>query len=402
MDDIMPEIAALVPYACHKSALGRYITEAAPDKKELFPRTDFQRDRDRIIHSSAFLRLRNKTQVFVYHEGDSFRTRLTHSLEVAQIARTIARALSLNEDVAEAVALAHDLGHPPFGHAGEEAMNKVMAPFGGFDHNEQSVRVLTLLEEKYASFDGLNLTGETLEGVVKHNGPLITNNHGKAALRPTIEALNSKWNLKLDLYAPAEAQVANMSDDIAYLAHDFNDGLRAGLLQLDQLEGLPVVGDILVNLHKLYPNCEQNRLVHELSRRLISYFVQDILNETVLALAALNPQSVDDIRSAGKPVICHSAAAADALSQLRTFLFKYSWRHFKVNRMTSKSKHLLTELFERLLDEPNLLPTEWQAALENKDGEQKARIIADYVASMTDRYALLEYERIFEPGPILL
>ena len=401
MDYIMPEISALVPYACHKSVLGRFVTEAAPDKKELFPRTDFQRDRDRIIHSSAFLRLRNKTQVFVYHEGDSFRTRLTHSLEVAQIARTIARALSLNEDIAEAVALAHDLGHPPFGHAGEQAMNKVMAQFGGFDHNEQSVRVLTLLEEKYADFDGLNLTGETLEGVVKHNGPLINKRDKHAELRPTIATLNSKWDLKLDLYAPAEAQIANMSDDIAYLAHDFNDGLRAGLLQLHQLEGLPVVGDILGELHNRYPNCAQTRLVHELSRRLISHFVQDILNESVSLLTALNPQSVDDIRSAGRAVICHSAAAADALSQLRAFLFKYSWRHFKVNRMTSKSKHLLTELFERLLEEPNLLPTEWQTALENKGQVQQARIIADYVASMTDRYALLEYERIFEPGPIL-
>ena len=402
MDYIMSEISALVPYACHKSVLGRFVTEAAPDKKELFPRTDFQRDRDRIIHSSAFLRLRNKTQVFVYHEGDSFRTRLTHSLEVAQIARTIARALSLNEDIAEAVALAHDLGHPPFGHAGEQAMNKVMAPFGGFDHNEQSVRVLTLLEEKYADFDGLNLTGETLEGVVKHNGPLINKSDKHAELRPTIASLNSKWDLKLDLYAPAEAQVANMSDDIAYLAHDFNDGLRAGLLQLHQLAGLPVVGDILGELHNRYPNCAQTRLVHELSRRLISHFVQDILNESVSVLTALNPQSVDDIRSAGRAVICHSAAAADALSQLRAFLFKNSWRHFKVNRMTSKSKHLLTELFERLLEEPNLLPTEWQTALENKGQVQQARIIADYVASMTDRYALLEYERIFEPGPILL
>ena len=398
----MPEISALIPYACHKSVLGRFVTEPAPDKKELFPRTDFQRDRDRIIHSSAFLRLRNKTQVFVYHEGDSFRTRLTHSLEVAQIARTIARALSLNEDIAEAVALAHDLGHPPFGHAGEQAMNKVMVPFGGFDHNEQSVRVLTLLEEKYADFDGLNLTGETLEGVVKHNGPLINKSDKHAELRPTIETLNSKWDLKLDLYAPAEAQVANMSDDIAYLAHDFNDGLRAGLLQLHQLEGLPVVGDILSELHNRYPNCAQTRLVHELSRRLISHFVQDILNESVSVLTALNPQSVDDIRSAGQAVICHSAAAADALSQLRAFLFKNSWRHFKVNRMTSKSKHLLTELFKRLLEEPNLLPTEWQTALENKGQVQEARIIADYVASMTDRYALLEYERIFEPGPILL
>jgi dGTPase len=401
MDYIMPEISALVPYACHKSDLGRFVTEAAPGKKELFPRTDFQRDRDRIIHSSAFLRLRNKTQVFVYHEGDSFRTRLTHSLEVAQIARTIARALSLNEDIAEAVALAHDLGHPPFGHAGEQAMNKVMVPFGGFDHNEQSVRVLTLLEEKYADFDGLNLTGETLEGVVKHNGPLINKSDKHAELRPTIATLNSKWDLKLDLYAPAEAQVANMSDDIAYLAHDFNDGLRAGLLQLHQLEGLPVVGDILSELHNRYPNCAQTRLVHELSRRLISHFVQDILNESVSVLTVLNPQSVDDIRSAGRAVICHSTAAADALSQLRAFLFKYSWRHFKVNRMTSKSKHLLTELFERLLEEPNLLPTEWQTALENKGEVQQARIIADYVASMTDRYALLEYERIFEPGPIL-
>ncbi len=397
----MSDISALAPYACHESVLGRLIQEEPSEITERFSRSDFQRDRDRIIHSSAFLKLRNKTQVFVYHEGDSFRTRLTHSLEVAQIARTIARALSLNEDIAEAVALAHDLGHPPFGHAGEEAMNKVMEPYGGFDHNEQSVRVLTILEEKYAGFDGLNLTGETLEGVIKHNGPLISGEQNEMSLRPTIAALKSKWDLHLNCYAPAEAQIANMSDDIAYLAHDFNDGLRAGLLELKQLVGLPIVGQILEELDHRYPGRAQQRLVHELSRRLISFFVQDLLNESSSALSACAPKTVMDIRMAQRPLICHSSAARDVLTALRDFLLMHSWRHFKVNRMTSKSRHLLTELFTRLLEEPNLLPTDWQAKLESKNEHHVARVIADYVASMTDRYALLEYERIFEPGPIL-
>ncbi len=397
----MSVISALAPYACHESVLGRLTQEGRLERAERFSRSNFQRDRDRIIHSSAFLRLRNKTQVFVYHEGDSFRTRLTHSLEVAQIARTIARALSLNEDVAEAVALAHDLGHPPFGHAGEEAMNKVMEPYGGFDHNEQAVRVLTLLEEKYASFDGLNLTGETLEGVIKHNGPLIIGEQSAMSLRPTISELNSKWNLHLDSHASAEAQIANMSDDIAYLAHDFNDGLRAGLLELKQLANLPIVGQILGDLHQRYPDCAQQRLVHELSRRLISFFVEDLLNESSSALSACAPKTVMDIRIAPRPVICHSSAAGEVLTALREFLHTHSWRHFKVNRMTSKSRHLLTKLFTRLLEEPNLLPPNWQAKLESKNEYYVARVIADYVASMTDRYALLEYERIFEPGPIL-
>ncbi len=374
-------------------------------------RGEYERDRARVIHSSAFRRLQAKTQILGVLEGDFHRTRLTHSMEVAQIGRGLVLNLQkrfpeLNDliprlEQIETTGLAHDLGHPPFGHAGEEAMNEVMEPYGGFDHNEQSIRVLTLLEEKYASFNGLNLTGETLEGVIKHNGPLISGKQNEISLRPTISELNSNWNLHLDCYAPAEAQLANMSDDIAYLAHDFNDGLRAGLLELKQLAGLPIVGQILEELYHCYPDCAQQRLVHELSRRLISFFVQDLLSESTSALSACAPKTVMDIRMASQPVICHSSEAGEVLIALRDFLFTHSWRHFKVNRMTSKSRHLLKELFTRLLGEPNLLPTDWQAKLESKNEHHVARVIADYVASMTDRYALLEYERIFEPGPIL-
>ena len=382
-------------YACLASVKGRQIAEkdspAGP-----FSRTDFQRDRDRIIHSVAFRRLKHKTQVFLYHEGDYYRTRLTHSLEVAQVARTMARALGLNEDIAEAVALAHDLGHPPFGHAGETALNEVMAAFGGFDHNEQSVRVLTVLEERYASFNGLNLTFETIDGVIKHNGPVT------GQVRPTIAALTKVWDLDLALWPSLEAQLANLSDDIAYMSHDFDDALRAGLLTIDQIAGLPVVGQILRDIDTQHGRLEMGRLTHELTRRLISYFVQDVLVNTSARLADIKPETAEDIRTAGQALASHSHQAAEELAALRAFLMMYSWRHYKVNRMTSKSKKQLAALFDRLLSETNLMPTDWQLKLADKTETEKARIIADYVASMTDRYALLEYERIFETGPILV
>ena len=390
-----PPSFSFASYACLASGKGRLITEqdspAGP-----FSRTEFQRDRDRIIHSVAFRRLKHKTQVFLYHEGDYYRTRLTHSLEVAQIARTMARALGLNEDIAEAVALAHDLGHPPFGHAGETALNEVMAAFGGFDHNEQSVRVLTLLEERYARFNGLNLTFETIDGVIKHNGPMTGD------IRPTIAALDSDWGLDLALWPSLEAQVANLSDDIAYMSHDFDDALRAGLITIDQIDALPVVGTVLQNIYAQHGNLSMGRLTHELTRRLISYFVQDALVNTKAQLADVKPETAEDIRTAGQALAGHSGQAAEELAALRSFLMAYSWRHYKVNRMTSKSKKQLTALFDRLLSETNLMPTEWQDKLDDQTEAEKARIIADYVASMTDRYALLEYERIFETGPILV
>ena len=398
---ITPKLSA---YGCFTSEKGRLLPEEsaiAPKEAGHFTRSPFQRDRDRIIHSVAFRRLKHKTQVFLYHEGDYFRTRLTHSLEVAQIARTMARALGLNEDIAEAVSLAHDLGHPPFGHAGEDALNMAMQNYGGFDHNEQSLRVLTLLEHRYARFDGLNLTFETIDGVLKHNGPLLKPGQDKCGLRQTIQDLDKQWGLDLELYPTAEAQIANLSDDIAYLSHDFDDALRAELLSLDQLSGLPVVGRILSDLEQEYGKLSMGRLTHELTRRLISHFVQDLYQQSQKLLAEANPQSVEDIRYACQPLILHSPSGAADLRSLRDFLMQYSWRHYKVNRMTSKSRKALTALFERFFDELNLLPTDWHKEANKSDEMHKARVIADYLASMTDRYALLEYERIFETGPIL-
>ncbi len=381
-------------FACVSSD-GRIVPEA--DETGLFARSSFQRDRDRIIHSVAFRRLKHKTQVFLYHEGDYFRTRLTHSLEVAQIARTVARALRLNEDLAEAVALGHDLGHPPFGHAGEDALNRVMAAYGGFDHNEQTLRVLCELEERYAEFDGLNLCYETLEGIIKHNGPVYEDN-----IRPTIASLNSIYDFRLAKYPVLEAQIANLSDDIAYLSHDFDDSLRAGLLQIEQLYELPVVGQILDQINSKYGQLEMGRLTYEMRRHLISYFVRDLLQMTSQRLTELAPTSCDDIRNHSAFTACHSQKASEEIAALRQFLFTESWRHYKVNRMTSKSKRVLEQLFTRLFDEQNLMPTSWRKKLAKCDDAQKARIIADYLASMTDRYALLEYERIFELGPILV
>jgi dGTPase len=400
----LPITPKLAIYGCFHSQKGRLLEEdGAADKGNagIFTRSPFQRDRDRIIHSVAFRRLKHKTQVFLYHEGDYFRTRLTHSLEVAQVARTMTRALGLNEDIAEAVALAHDLGHPPFGHAGEDALNIAMQDFGGFDHNEQSLRVLTLLEHRYARFDGLNLTFETIDGVLKHNGPLLKAGQDKHPLRQTIKDLDARWGLDLELFPTAEAQIANLSDDIAYLSHDFDDALRAELLSLEQIADLPVVGRILAELKSEYGILPMGRLTHELTRRLISHFVQDLLTYSHQLLDDFAPKTADDIRHASHPMIGHSAEAAADLRVLRDFLMTNSWRHYKVNRMTSKSRKALAALFQRFSEEVNLLPTDWQKLAASGDEKHKARVIADYLASMTDRYALLEYERIFETGPIL-
>lgn len=364
-------------------------------------RTPFQRDRDRILHSGAFRRLKHKTQVFVYHEGDYFRTRMTHSIEVAQIARSMARALRLNDDLVEAVALAHDLGHTPFGHAGEDALQAAMQDFGGFDHNEQTVRVITGLEQRYASFDGLNLTWETLEGVAKHNGPIT----GGAPVRPAIAALDSAIDLQLGIYASAEAQLANLADDIAYLSHDFDDALRAGLFGFDAIADLPQVSAILRDIDASYGDLSPSRLTHELVRRLISVFVSDLLAQSSANLEALGGTTADDIRKAGKAIIAFSPGMATDLEIIRDFLFTNMWRHYKVNRMTSKARRVVTELFDLFMSETNTLPTEWQAhdgqAIASMAPPVRARIIADYIASMTDRYAMLEYQRLFEPGPIL-
>ena len=386
-----PNTEPVARFASHASqSKGRLLAEPSGTST----RTLYQRDRDRIIHSVAFRRLKHKTQVFVYHEGDYFRTRLTHSLEVAQIARSCARALGLNEDLSEAVALAHDLGHTPFGHAGEDALNEVMAPAGGFDHNEQTVRIVTKLEERYAAFDGLNLSWEALEGVIKHNGPVI------GTLRPTIAEVNKLAGFDLSSYASAEAQIANLSDDIAYLSHDIDDGLRAGLLELSALHDLPVIGPVLHQLQKDWPDLAMGRLTHELTRQLISHFVEDLLATSRLNLCDEAPQSADDVRQARRPLIAFSETASQDLAIIKSYLFTHMWRHYKVNRMTSKARRTVKSLFTIFMEEPNLLPPDWQEKCQSDDA-QKARIIGDYVASMTDRYALLEYERLFDLGPIL-
>ena len=400
------EDRALACYACQApQSRGRLFDEgdSAPlaSQKSWGARTAYQRDRDRVLHSGAFRRLKHKTQVFVYHEGDYFRTRLTHSLEVAQIARSMSRSLRLNDDLAEAVALAHDLGHTPFGHAGEDALDRLMQPFGGFDHNEQTVRVLTNLERRYASFNGLNLTWETMEGVIKHNGPLAKNDN----IPDSFRQLDADMSLDLTSFPSAEAQLANLSDDIAYLSHDFDDALRADLFRLKTIRDLPQVGEALRDIESQHGQLDMTRTTHELVRRLISVFVEDLLATSSKNLADTGAQHSDDIRSANGAVIAFSEPMARDLEILREFLFTNMWRHYKVNRMTSKAKRVVTDLFNLFMSEPNTLPTEWQETDQGALASQKedfiARIIADYIASMTDRYAILEHERLFDLGPIL-
>ena len=382
---------SLVPFACAPDASrGRLHGEP-----ESATRTCFQRDRDRIIHSAAFRRLEYKTQVFVNHEGDFFRTRLTHSLEVSQIARSVCRCLGLNEDLAEALALAHDLGHPPFGHAGEDALKEAMAPFGGFDHNGQSLRVVTRLEERYAAFLGLNLTWETLEGVVKHNGPL-TGSRGGGAVPRAIAEYVAGHDLELATFASAEAQVAAIADDIAYNNHDIDDGLRAGLFSVDDLADVPLVGPIFAEVHRSFPGLDPSRLIHEAVRRMIGAMVTDLLEETRRRIDAAGPRSADDIRRLDHPVAAFSAAMAANDAALKAFLFTNMYRHYKLNRMTSKARRVVRDLFALLIAEPECLPTEWRVKAAKPNTEATAQLVGDYIAGMTDRYALDEHRRLFD------
>lgn len=383
----------LQPYACHPSRTrGRLHPE-----EESGTRNPFQRDRDRIIHSGAFRKLKYKTQVFVYHEGDYFRTRLTHSLEVAQIARSISRTLGLNEDLAEAVALAHDLGHTCFGHAGEEALDACMADHGGFSHNEQTLRILTLLERRYAEFDGLNLTWETLEGVVKHNGPLLPVAAG-TALPPTISAFQAMFDLELDTQPCAEAQVAALADDIAYNNHDIDDGLRAGLLTVEDLLEVPLIGPIIREVWDRYPGLETQRLIHETIRRMINAMVNDLIAESRRRLTELDPASSADIRAADHPVIAFSEEMRAHDRALRAFLKRRVYRHYKLNRMTSKARRVVGDMYRLFMAEPGCLPPEWQSdVVAGAAGDSRhARRVADYIAGMTDRYAILEHQRLFD------
>ena len=366
-----------------KHSKGRRVAE-----EEFSFRSSFQRDRDRIIHASAFRRLNHKTQVFVEHEGDYFRTRLTHSIEVAQVARTIAGALGLNGELTEAVALAHDLGHPPFGHAGEDVLHEMMAPYGGFDHNAQAIKIVTDLERHYAQFDGLNLTWECLEGIAKHNGPVLGN------LPFALAEYDATHDLELHTHASAEAQVAALSDDIAYNNHDLHDGLRAGLFTDADIMALPIVGQAYAEVDKAYPDLETDRRRHEALRSVFGVMVSDVITTSAAILAESGAKSARDIRHLGYPVIRFSDAVFTSLGEIREFLFIRMYRAPSVMKKREEVTLVIRELFPLFLNDPSQLPENWQDELKDADQTAIARRVCDYISGMTDRYALLEYERI--------
>ena len=368
------------------------------DEPECPTRSPFQRDRDRILHSTAFRRLTYKTQVFLFHEGDHFRTRLTHTLEVAQIARTIARQLRLDEDLAEALALAHDLGHSPFGHAGERALDTAMRAHGGYDHNAQSLRIVTVLERKYPAFDGLNLTWEMLEGLAKHNGPVVEKDGAVAKSVRRVEAWRA---LRLGEWASAEAQVASLADDIAYLAHDVDDGLRAGLLTLEMLEPVPFAGPIAAKVAALAVERSDGRAIYEVTRRMITVMIADLITQSRTLLTGLAPTSPDDIRRAGKAVIGFSTAHADDLAALKAFLFANVYRHHRVMGVMQSAESILRDLFDYYLADGSALPEAWQRAAVGLSERRRARLIADFVSGQTDRYAIAEHRRLFAVTPDL-
>lgn len=379
------------PYACDPAnSRGRHHPQA-----ESAMRSAFQRDRDRIIHSSAFRRLKEKTQVFVAHEGDAYRTRLTHSLEVAQIARTLARALQVDEDLAEASALAHDLGHPPFGHSGEDALSESMADFGGFDHNAQTLRVVTKLETRYPEFEGLNLAWETLEGVVKHNGPLMKAGDDAKVLPWGFRAYPGWQALELHTFAGIEGQIAALSDDIAYNNHDIDDGLRSGILKIEQLMDLPLVGDVFRRCRARYPDISENILIHEAVREMIGLMVADVLDETRRRLKESGADSPDAVRALDQPMVSFSDSMTESLAAVRRFLYANMYLHYKVKRMKEKGKMVVRDLFAAFLADPMLLPTELQREAGGAGEEATARVVCDYIAGMTDRYAIEEHRKLF-------
>jgi len=355
-------------------------------------RTAFARDRDRIIHSVAFRRLKEKTQVFVAHEGDTYRTRLTHSLEVAQIARSIAKALGLDDDLAEGVALAHDLGHPPFGHSGEDELDLRMSAYGGFDHNAQTFRVVTALEQRYPQFDGLNLTWETLEGVIKHNGP-ISHRLDDPSWK-WVADFTAEYDLRPDTWASAEAQVAAIADDIAYNNHDVDDGIQAGLFTIDDVQDVPLIGPMIDSVRRDFPGLDDKMLRLEAVRRMIGHMVSDVLAETRRRVAGL--KNAEEVRMAGQAVVAFSPAVAEDLAQLRQFLHARMYRHYRLNRIRSQARRILAEMFALFLEEPGVLPTEWSSRLEGKDQTGRARVICDYIAGMTDRFAIEEHRKLFQ------
>jgi dGTPase len=367
-------------------------------------RNEFQRDRDRIIHSTAFRRLQHKTQVFLAHEGRHFRNRLTHTLEVSQIARSIARALRLNEDLAEALALSHDLGHTPFGHAGERALHRAMRDFGGFDHNVQALRVVTLLENRYATHDGLNLTWESLEGILKHNGPLIHadgspyGRYVEEGLPAGLAAIATPADLRLSTHASLEAQVAAIADDIAYNAHDIDDALRAELITLEDFRDVPMAGPIVAEVLELYPHIAVNRQTHEVQRRMITRTVEDVIRTSAGNIAMSGVSSAEDVRLAGKTLVTFSAATAEAEKGLKQFLFARVYRHDSVMTPVLESEAVVERLFAHYMAGADM-PGRWGEAGRAVDGPARARIVADFIAGMTDPYALDEHQRLFDARP---
>jgi dGTPase len=391
------------PYACDPGqSRGRLHPEPVS-----ISRSPFRRDCDRIIHSTAFRRLKHKTQVFVFDEGDHYRTRLTHTLEVTQIARALARALGLDEDLAEALALAHDLGHPPFGHAGERSLDDCLAAFGGFDHNAQTLRVVTTLERRYPTFDGLNLTWETLEGLVKHNGPLTDRNgaplgHYRALGVPeTIRDYVRRQDLHLWSFPSVEAQVAAFADDIAYDAHDIDDGLRADLFRLDDIAAVALPGEIIAGIRAAFPDLDDARIVHEFIRRLIGLLIEDVTAETWRRLTALAPRSADEVRGAPSAVVAFSPAIVEAERLIKGFLETRMYWHDRVKRVMNEAAGVVRELFVRYSAYPDDLPAEWSVGLTGLDEAARGRRIADFIAGMTDRYALAEHGRLFDSTPEL-
>jgi dGTPase len=388
--------------------LALYAVDPATSRGRLVPepasasRSPYARDRDRILHAMAFRRLNYKTQVFIYHEGDHYRSRLTHSLEVAQIARAIARMLRVDEDLTEALALAHDLGHPPFGHAGERALDAAMAGAGGFDHNAQSLRVVTALEKKYARFDGLNLTWETLEGLVKHNGPLTGPRAVKADTGVPQSILDhcARQDLELATYASVEAQAASLADDIAYNNHDIDDGFRAGLFSFAELAEVPIAGRALAEVKANYPCIDGTRLLYEAIRRLIGVMIEDAVAEAERRLGALEPRSANDVRQAPTAMVAFSEAMQRELDQLRAFLTVRVYRHPRIDRIMGEAEGVVRDLFERYNDDPAALPPEWREQAP-PEASAYARHIADFIAGMTDRFALAEHRRLFDATPEL-
>ncbi|MGJ4888713.1 deoxyguanosinetriphosphate triphosphohydrolase [Bradyrhizobium sp. HKCCYLRH3099] len=381
--------ASRAPYSCDPDcSRGRLFAE--PPSRT---RSAFRRDCDRVIHSTAFRRLKHKTQVFVFHEGDHYRTRLTHSLEVAQIARALARQLGLDEDLTETLALAHDLGHPPFGHAGERALNRCMADHGGFDHNAQTLRIVTSFEQRYPDFDGLNLTWESLEGIVKHNGPL------QGQIPAGIVEFNARFDLELWSYASLEAQVAALSDDIAYDAHDIDDGLRAGLFTLDDLDEVPLLAAMIAEIDRHYPGLDDIRRGAELVRELISYLIGAVAAEAQRRIERAQPVSPHDVRRHAGALVAFPPDVAEHEATVKAFLWKRMYRHERVMRVMRDAERIVADLFGRYQDDAGSLPAGWLDGCEG-DGD-RARRIGHFIAGMTDRFALTEHHRLFDSTPDL-